>query len=426
VKKFFLPLLLCCSALFSTEITLWHAFDGYLGEVFDEIVSTFNQQASGDKVLSKKVGTYKQVFEEGMASFETENHPHILQVYEVATLTAMQTPKCFFPVEELFKQYSHTFDPSIYIPTIRNLYTTEEGRMFSLPWNASAGVLYYNKEAFKEAGLNPEEPPKTWEEFERCCRALKKKGWVGYTTAWPAAYHLEHLCCLHNVPFATKGNGLKGINALLNFHKSNLPVYHLTKVAKWKEKGYFQYTGRYNEEPEKLFASKGCAMLLQGANRYQLIKRQADFTIGAGPLPYWNKMLRKPYPLNVGGSSFWAMRGFTDQEYRVVAAFLEHLSSAKIQAYWHQKTGYLPIAEEAYHLSKKMGYYEQNPAAEVALLQVMRTPSTLYTRGIRLPHYIEVRDKIIDTLEKIFDGRLEPKEGLDQAAKEGNEILTSY
>ncbi len=90
------------------------------------------------------------------------------------------------------------------------------------------------------------------------------------------------------------------------------------------------------------------------------------------------------------------------------------------------KPGYLPITEAAYYLTKKKGFYEKNPAAEIAVLEVMDRKSTPYTKGIRLGNYPIIREKIIDNLEKAFAGELSAEEALDAAIAEGNQILDAF
>ena len=157
-----------------------------------------------------------------------------------------------------------------------------------------------------------------------------------------------------------------------------------------------------------------------------MLKKSLSHPIGVGFMPYWSDIPGAPYRLNIGGSSFWALAGFEEEIYRGVAQFFSYLSQAEVQAYWHQQTGYLPITEAAYYLSKKKRFYEQNPAAEIAVLEVMNQKISPYTKGIRLGNYTVVRDRIIDYLEKAFYGELTPKEALDRAIEEGNESLAEF
>ncbi len=408
-----------------TDIELWHAFDGPLAETFTEIVEDFNHHSGNYRVVLVKKDNYAKAFEQGIEAFKTGTHPHILQIYEVATLTAMMTNQVFKPVDQLMSAYHKKFDPDVYIDSVRHFYSNAEGKMMSLPWNASTGILFYNKKAFVEAGLDPEKPPKTWQDLEKIAIELKKKGFKGYTTAWPAAYHLEHVCSWHNLPFATAANGFNGLSARLTFNQQP-EIFHISKVVEWIDSGTFTYAGRFGNEPEKLFADQTCAILLQGANRLPLLQKQAPFPIGVGFMPYWPQIAKEPFNLNIGGASFWVMSGFKDEEYRGIVQFFEYLSSTEIQAFWHQKTGYLPITDAAYYLTKKKGFYKDHPAAEVAVLSVMGPRTTANTKGIRLGDYVQVRDVIIENLEKAFNKELTPKEALDNAVKEGNLILESF
>ena len=419
--------LFCCvfGHLSGIEIQLWHGFDGPLEKYFVEIAEDFNHHSGTYKIVPVKKGNYKDVVDKGLEAFKTKQHPQILQVYEIATLTMMNMPDVFVPVDELMYSFHKKFDPDVYIDAVRNFYSTADGKMLSFPWNASTGVVFYNKNAFTKAGLDAERFPKTWEEMEEACKKLVACGYKGFTTAWPAAYHLEHVSSWHNLPLSTLENGFGGLETRFVFNSPER-IFHLSKLVEWQKNGVFQYAGRFTNEPEALFTTEKCAILMQGANRLPLLKQNAQFPIGVGYMPYWASLVQKPYNLSIGGASFWVMSGFSQEEYRGVVQFFEYLSSTEIQAYWHQKTGYLPITDAAYHFTKKKGFYKDNPIAEIAVLEVMANKPTPNTSGIRVGNYIEIRDMIIDNLEKAFSGETAPKEALDNAVKKGNELLESY
>jgi sn-glycerol 3-phosphate transport system substrate-binding protein len=157
-----------------------------------------------------------------------------------------------------------------------------------------------------------------------------------------------------------------------------------------------------------------------------MLTKSSPDPIGVGFMPYWSDIPNAPYRLNIGGSSFWVLSGLEEDVYRGIAHFFSYLSLAEVQAHWHQKTGYLPLTEAAYYLSKKKGFYQKNPAAEIAVLEVMNQKTTPYTKGIRLGNYILIRDKILDNLEKAFAGEITPKQALDNAIEEGNKLLADF
>jgi len=418
-------LVISCRLLAAKEIVFWHAFEGFLYDKFAEIVEDFNHQSKAYHVTLEFQGSYIDTYKKGVQAFEQGKAPHILQVYEVATQTMMLSPEMFVPVDDLMRRYFKKFDPDVYIDAVRDFYSTADGKMFSLPWNASTGILFYNKKAFEEAGLDPNKPPKTWPEMESAGVKLVGAGYKGFVTAWPAAYHLEHICAWNNLPFATKENGFRGLDARLDFN-GPYQVRHIAKLTDWQKRGIFQYLGRFTEKPEAAFTEGRAAILLQGANRFPMLKKASSHPIGVGFLPYWPDIPGAPYRLNIGGSSFWAISGFDEDVYRGIAQFFNYLSQVEPQAYWHQQTGYLPITEATYYLSKKKGFYEKNPAAEVAVLEVINGKITPNTKGIRLGNYPIIRDKIIDYLEKAFSGELSAKEALDRAIQEGNEVLSQF
>ncbi len=426
MKGWLLILLTVSTSLFAkTEIVFWHAFEGFLYDQFAEIVDDFNHQSKSYQIKLVNKGNYTETFDSGVAAAEHGNPPHILQVYEVATQTMMLKPKLFRPVDELMLYYFKKFDNDIYIDAVRDFYSTPDNKMYSLPWNASTGILFYNKKAFEQAGLDPEKPPTTWEELETAGIKLVSAGYKGFVTAWPVAYHLEHLCSWHNLPFATEGNGFGGLKARLDFN-GPYALRHISKLVDWQQSGVFSYQGRFVDQAERFFTDGKSAILLQGSNRVSMLKKKSPDPIGVGFMPYWADITGAPYRLNIGGSSFWALAGFDEDIYRGIAHFFSYLSSTEVQAHWHQKTGYLPITEAAYYLTKKKGYYEKNPAAEIAVLEVMNNKNTPYTRGIRLGNYTIVREKILDNLEKAFAGELTPKEALDKAIEEGNQLLAEF
>jgi len=426
MKIWLFSLLTASVSLFAkTEIVFWHAFEGFLYDQFAEIVSDFNHQSNAYEVTLVYKGNYTETFDLGVAAFEQGSPPHILQVYEVATQTMTLKPSMFRPVDDLMRHYFRKFDRDVYINAVRDFYSTSDNTMCSLPWNASTGILFYNKKAFKEAGLNPENPPKTWEELEAISLKLVKAGYKGFVTAWPVAYHLEHLCSWHNLPFATASNGFEGLQAGLNFN-GPYQLRHISKLVEWQQNGVFSYQGRFTDQPEQFFTQGKSGILLQGANRLPMLKKNSIDPIGVGFMPYWSDIPGAPYRLNIGGSSFWALSGFNEDIYRGIAQFFSYLSMAEIQADWHQKTGYLPITEAAYYLTKKKGFYENNPAAEIAVLEVMNQKDTPYTKGIRLGNYPVVRDTILEHLEKAFAGELTPKKALDKAIEEGNALLEKF
>ena len=135
-----------------------------------------------------------------------------------------------------------------------------------LPLNTARPVLYYNRDAFRMAKLNPRKPPKTWYEMAGVLDSLSNVGQsCAYTTAWPAWVMLEN-----------SGGELS----------PQLMVRWTSMLATWEKSGFFSYSGRANEA-EARFARGECAVLTSSSDSRSTLTKQAGFDLGVAPLPYY-------------------------------------------------------------------------------------------------------------------------------------------
>ena len=317
------------------------------------------------------------------------------------------------------------FDPNDYLPTVTGYYTTADGKLLSLPFNSSTPILYYNKDAFRRAGLDPEKPPKTWPEVAAAAKKAQAAGYpCGFTTAWQSWVQIENFSAWHNVPIGTRANGFEGLDTEFTFN-SPLHVRHIGMLANWQKSKIFDYGGRRGASQAK-FTSGQCVMFMQSSAGYAGIKRTAKFPFGTGMLPYWPDVPGAPQNTIIGGATLWVMTGHSAEAYKGVAKFFSYLSSPEVQADWHQFTGYLPITKAAYALTKKQGYYEKNPGTETALLQMTRAAPTNNSRGLRFGSFVQIRDIINEELEAVWGGKKTAKQGLDAAVRRGNVLLRKF
>lgn len=407
------------------DIFVWHTHDGFIENKLHEIAKHFNSRSKDFRVVVERKGNFSESFEKAMKAHKEGTGPHLLQVMDIATQTMILQPKSFVPVHDLFEKYAPEIKEDNYIDVIRNFYSSSDGKMLSFPWNTSTAALYYNKNAFREVGLDPEKPPQTWEELEKACEKLVGSSYKGFTTAWPSAYHLEHFCAIHNIPFASHSNGFNGLGARLLFQESKHVVDHVEKLCKWQKNGIFAYGGRDNIA-EELFTSGRVGIFLQRASRVENLRRRADFEMGVGYYPYSDKLVDAPYNLDIEGSSFWALSGFTDNEYKGMTEFLSFIASPEIQANWHMTTTFLPVTKKGSEIAAASGYYQKNPIADIAITEVLKRPKAEFTKGLRLGNYLTIRNEIVDSLEQAFSSVITPKEALDTAALQGNELLAQF
>jgi sn-glycerol 3-phosphate transport system substrate-binding protein len=415
---------LASSAHAVTEITWWHSMTGALGERVAGMADQFNKSQSDYKVTPVFKGNYDESLAAGIAAFRAGNAPDILQVFEVGTATMMYSKGAIKPVAEVMKTAGEKFNTSDYIPAVAGYYTSPKGDMLSLPFNSSTTVFYYNKDMFEKAGLDPNKPPVTWQEVVLAAAKLKANGEkCAFTTGWQSWTQLESFSAWHNVEFASKNNGFGGLDARLKFN-SPLHVRHIENLGNWAKQGYFTYAGRKNE-PEAKFYSGECGMLTSSSAAYGNISKNAKFKFGISTLPYYNDVAGAPQNTIIGGASLWVMSGKKPENYKGVAKFFKYLSQPEVQAKWHQETGYLPITKAAYELTKKSGFYESHPGADVSVQQMI-VKTTDKSRGIRLGNFAQIRTVIDEELENVWNGKKTAKQALDDAVKRGDDLLVRF
>nr|WP_315490514.1 sn-glycerol-3-phosphate ABC transporter substrate-binding protein UgpB [uncultured Rhodoferax sp.] len=407
-----------------TEVQWWHSMGGALGEWVNDLAKDFNASQKDYKIVPTFKGSYDESMTAAIAAFRSGNAPHILQVFEVGTATMMASKGAIVPVGKIMADAGVKFDPAAYVPAVAGYYTAPNGQMLSFPFNSSTPVFHYNKDAFKAAGLDPEKPPKTWPEVALAAGKLKASGHkCPFTSSWMSWTQLESFSAWHNTEFATKGNGMRGIDARLTFN-SPLHVRHIENLGNMAQGGLLVYKGRGNAA-DATFVSGECAMITGSSALYGNIKRNSKFASGISTLPYYPDVAGAPQNTVIGGASLWVMSGKKADEYKGVAQFFAHLSKAEEAAKSHQRTGYLPVTIESFKLTDNSGFYKQNPGTDVSVTQMIRK-TTDKSRGIRLGNFVQIRTITDEELEQVWGGKKTAKDALDSAVKRGNEQLERF
>ena len=240
-----------------TEIQWWHSMTGANNDRVNALAKRFNDSQKDYKVTAVYKGQYDESMTAAIAAFRAGNAPAILQVFEVGTATMMSAKGAIKPVYQVMADAGEKFDPKSYVPAVAGYYTNPKGQMLSFPFNSSTTVFYYNKDAFEKAGLDPNQPPATWQAVAAAAAKIKASGVLpcSYTTGWQSWVQLESFSAWHNVPFLSKDNGFSGADAKLVF---NGPVQtrHIENLQDWIKKGYFVYGGRKNEPEAKFFSGE--------------------------------------------------------------------------------------------------------------------------------------------------------------------------
>ncbi len=407
------------------ELQWWHAMTAVNADRINKIAGDFNAAQSDYKVTPVFKGSYAETMTAAIAAYRAGNAPDIVQVFEVGTATMMAAKGAIKPVYQLMADAGEKFDANSYLAAVIGYYSTPDGKMLSFPFNSSTPVLYWNKEAFKKAGLDPAKAPVTWPEMFDAAKKLRAAGQpCGFTTAWASWVQIENFSAWHNLPLGTEANGLGGFDTVLQFNNPTV-TRHIANLAEAQKDKSFDYGGR-TTEPEAKFTSGDCGMIMDSSAAYGLFKNTAKFEWGVAKLPYYPDVAGAPQNSIIGGASLWVMAGKKPEQYKGIAKFFTYLSGTPVQEWWHEQTGYLPITKASYEATKASGFYDKNPGTDIAILQMTGKPPTENSRGLRFGNMVQLRDIIAEGLEGAFSGKMEAKAALDDAVSRGNALLRQF
>ena len=405
-----------------TEIQWWHAMGGTNGERVDKIAADFNASQSDYTVVPSYKGNYTETMTAAVAAFRANEQPHLVQVFEVGTATMMAAKGAVYPVEKMMADAGEPFDKSDYLPAVISYYQTSEGELLSMPFNSSTPVLWYNADALSAAGVAP---PKTWAEVKTAAKALVDNGMAcGVSFGWQSWVMIENFSAWHNLETGTKENGFAGFDTELTFNNDSV-VARLDDIASMSEGNLFKYGGRRGDSLP-MFTNGECGMWMNSSAYYGSIKSQAEFNFAQTMLPLDTSVADAPQNSIIGGATLWALTGHDAEEYKGLAKFMTYLSSADVQAWWHQETGYVPITTAAYDLSKSQGFYDSNPGTDTAIKQLSLNTPTPNSRGLRFGNFAQIRDVINEEMEALWAGDKTAAQALDAAVDRGNVLLRKF
>ena len=411
-----------------TRLVFWHAMNGALNDEVNRICANFNAAQSDAEIVPVYKGTYPETLTAAIAAWRAGQAPHLVQMFEVGTGSMLAAGPAVKQTWQLIQDTGVAIDPNAYIGAVRGYYSLADGRLASMPFNSSTSVMWINRDAFDKAGLDAATPPRTWAELGDAARVLKAKAPtpVPVTTSWFAWIQLEQFAAMHDLPYATKANGFEGLDTELQVNAAPF-VKQLTRILDMAKEGTFRYAGRDNAPDSQFYSGEAAISFMSSGTRGDVVKN-AKFKWLEAPLPYDPDLIQAPINSIIGGASLWTMTAPTRSpaEYKGVAEFLRFIAQPKQDAEWHQRTGYVPVTTAGYEESKREGFYDKNPGADVPIVQLSRGTVTPNSRGFRLGRMPELRNIVYEEVEGAFQGKQDAKGALDNVVSRGNRVLREF
>ena len=302
-------------------------------------------------------------------------------------------------------------------------YYSTGGNLYSMAFNSSTPILYYNKDLFKKAGLAEaaDDLGRGRGDGEEAVRRGVK---CAFSSAWPSWVLIENMHGYHDQPFSDHRNGFDGLATTLKINGAfGIKMMELWRAAPRKA-GSCMPGGSTRPRPISPPASAAIFRELVGVHRRPDPRRGGQVHVGDGLLP---RMAGFPQGNSIiGGATLWVMKGAKPEEYKGVAQFFKYVASTENQAWWAGVTGYLPLTNAAMKAMEASGHCAKNPKQLDRREPDEPGKTTPNSQGIRLGNYTSVRDAIEEQMENIFSGKKTAKQGLDDAVAKGNEILKEF
>lgn len=386
------------------EVTLHHNLDSDRAVALALLAERFNEHFTTGRIVVEKAIP-------GPAAGRAPN----LVLLEDDDDRRLLGGRRFLPIEQFMAANGARLDAARFYPALRDAVDDAAGRLQALPVAYFLPVLYYNKEAFRRAGIDAGTAPKTWWDVQASAGAAYDKGTAcPYTSSWPVWVHLENVSTQHGEPFVAGAAGA----TRLNFN-SLVHVKHVALLSSWFKSRYFHLFGDANEADARFLAGH-CAMLTSGSDAFLKLKRDARFDFGMAELPYYDDVYGvTPGNTVPGGGSLWVLAGGKTNENRLAAGFVAFLLRPEIQKAWVQATGFLPMTAAA-GLAEVEGL--DKPIA-VLLARKFAERRQLADVRHRNAGYQTARSILDEELASVWENRKPAKEALDTAVARGNAAL---
>ena len=417
------------------ELDFVHIFSddlrpGVLQGIIDEY-QAMNPNVKINAYSTNADSDYDEIFNSAMANADLGNAPSIVQVEDGLTQQAIDygyfVPISDYATEEQMATLDDVF------PSILS-YFVEGDVLWSMPWNISNPVLYYNKDMFTAAGLDPENPPRTFAEIDAACDALMSaipelRACVNWAMS---SWYVEQWVAMSNELFINNDNG-RSARATEALFTSQTMLDIVTWWDSLDGKGYFTYSGRLNDmNGEGATFLTGCAgksvkggctaMTINSTAGITLIQgysQRLGFQLGIGRLPTPSDTATNG--VSIGGGSLFVSVDQSDEEIQAAVDFIFFLTNTENAAKWHQGTGYMPIRQSSFDLGIEAGFYDENPFFRIAIDQLAETIPNPASAGAVMGPNTAVKRELLTTLQELMNGQIDTPETILEKLTSANE-----
>lgn len=396
------------------ELTFYYpiAVGGPLTSVIEKMTEEFTNEHPDIKVKPIYTGSYADTTTKVQAGVQAKQPPDVA-VLLTTELYSMIDSNAVIPLDDFIAKEDPAYLEDFYPAFMAN--AQSEGKTYSIPFQRSTIVLYYNKDAFKKAGLDPEKPPANWEELVHAAKQLSQNGQYGIEIPGSGfAYWMFQLLSLQNS--ADGGNLMSpdGKQVLFDTPENVEALQYWIDLAK-KHKVMPEGVLDWATVPSDFLAEK-TGMIIHTTGNLTNIKNSAKFDFGVAFLP-GNKQYGSP----TGGGNFYIFKDIDPKKQEAAWKFIKFMTESERAAQWSIDTGYVAVRKSAYETDVMKTYTQDFPQAVVARDQLEHAHAELSTHNNG-----RVSKALSDQIQAALTGTLDPASALKKAQDEANKALEPF
>jgi len=400
------------------ELNMYYpvAVGGPIPKFIDDTIAEFEKANPDIKVKAVYAGNYDDTRVKALAAVKA-NQPVQLSVLFSIDVFELMDQDVIVPFDEFAtsaedKQWLTSFYPALMANS------KAKGKIWGIPFQRSTIVMYHNKDAFKEAGLDPNKPPANWDEMVAAAQKLTKKDASGNVTRWGVhipstgyAYWMFQALCIQNGQELMNLDGNK-----TNFdHPDVIEALQFWRDLAAKHKVMPEGTIDWGTLRQK-FLEGATAMMWHTTGNLTAVKEGAKFDFGVSMLP-----AKKRRGSPTGGGNFYIFKKASAEERKAALKFIKFMTAPELTARWSIATGYVATRADAYKTPTLEKYVAGFPAAAVARDQFQYAVAEFATHeNARNKKFLD------DAIQSVVTGAKPPKEALGAAQQQAERVLKGY
>jgi len=403
-----------------TTITFWHSMGGVNGQAIDALVKKFNDENKyGIKVESQYQGEYDDSLNKLKSAQIGNMGADLVQVYEVGTRFMIESGWTV-PMQEMID--ADKYDVSQIEPNLSAYYTIDD-KLYSMPFNSSTPIMYYNKDMFDKAGIA--DVPDSLEGIDKIGEQLMSKGGASEVMSLGIyGWFFEELIGKQGLNYANNGNGRDKTATAVEFDKNGAAKNILTEWQKLNKDGYAPIVGKGGDAGLADFSAGKSAITLGSTASLKQILQDVNgkFNVGTAYFPKVKESDKGG--VSIGGASLWALDNKDPKKLRATWEFVKFLISPESQAYWNAETGYFPVTTAADEEQTFKDNVAQYPQFQTAIDQLH--DSKPQYAGALLSVFPEARQIVETEIENMINGNETPEKAVESMASQINSSIEDY